>query len=323
MICGAIMLGGMAIAVVQAVSPSSPSRATASEERGERDSGEPRSTASATKEEQADAPSPLSPQLLRANAVNALRDLLKSNSRRLVRLSAMALARVNDPEALAQLVELFELEESTLSKVDIAFAQARAGVQVGREYLVAQLSASRRDVRIDAARRLVELGDDSGRKALSQMLSVRSHKLGAAALLARLGDEKGIEVLAETLSNASASEENKMRAAVALGRAGGAEGESDSAKQARELLLKILSDGRYVVDAAGALARLGDERAIPALERQLQLTSMRVSAAESLAGLQAKISLEPLAAALLEENDEGRVTAAEAILILTDSEREK
>jgi HEAT repeat protein len=312
----AIMLGGMAIAVVQAVSPSTPSSATAGKDERARAAavGSPAAepTASDGKTEKEEG---LSKVALRSAAVKELRALLQSNSHRVQRMAAMGLARNDDTEALARLVELFDKEESTLAQIDIAFAQARAGVAAGREFLTTQLTSSRRDVRIDAARRLVELGDDSGARALTQMLGVRSHKLGAAALLARLGEEKGTSFLKETLTDESSSDENKMRAAVALGRAGD--------ESARATLQQILSDGRYVVDAAGALARLGDEAAVPALERQLQLTAMRVSAAEALAGMKREVPLDALATALVEGNEEGRVTAAEAILILTAGQQEE
>ena len=99
-----------------------------------------------------------------------------------------------------------------------------------------------------------------------------------------------------------------MRAAVGLGLAG-----DDSA---RDLLLEILQEGKYVVDAAGALAKLGDKAAIPALERQLLLTAMRVGAAESLRSMNVEVDIAPLASSLVKSNAEGRIAAAEAILVL-------
>jgi HEAT repeat protein len=143
------------------------------------------------------------------------------------------------------------------------------------------------------------------------MLNVRTHKIGAAGVLARLGDEKGLELLRSTLAGAKSAPEARMRAAVYLGLAGQAEvGDS---------LRKILDDGDRV-GAANALATLGDEQAVPALVEQLAIASVRVDAAVSLRRLGAEVELEPLAVALVSSDDIGKVSAAEAIIVLTDTE---
>ena len=256
--------------------------------------------------------SDISPGKIRAAAVSELEKQLDSGTPRFQRVAGLALARVAHPAALERLSVLLKSEDSDLARIDIAFGLARAGDMLGREYLKSELASRRRDVRIDAGRRLAQLHDDAGRKALRQMLKVRTHKLGAAAVLALLGDEEGLAVLHQTLAAASSSDENRMRAAVGLGLSG-----DDSVK---ESLLTILQDSRYVVDAAGALAVLGDSNAVPALMRQLELTSMRVSAAESLALMNHDVDLQGLASSLLTSNELGRTAAAEAILILTASE---
>ena len=103
-----------------------------------------------------------------------------------------------------------------------------------------------------------------------------------------------------------------MRAQVALGRAGDA-----SVKPA---LLKILSDRRYNVGAADALAALGDEAAAPALTVQLGLSSMRVQAALWLRRLKQSVDLAPLTLALQTGDEVSRVSVAEALLILAGPE---
>jgi HEAT repeat protein len=241
-------------------------------------------------------------------AVAELGALGKSNSPRIVRLAAQALARTGDPAALARLRALLGEEQSQLGRIQIAYALARAGDQAAREELRRQLAAERRDVRLDAARSLVQLGDDSGRKTLRAMLPLDNYRLGAAGLLARLKDPEGIKVLRTEMTKKT-SAENVMRAVVALGRAG----EVDVQDQLRT----IVHDRRYNVGAADALAALGDTAAVEPLTQQLALSAMRVQAALWLRRMDQKVDLAPLQLALESGDDASRVSAAEALIVLT------
>ncbi len=241
-------------------------------------------------------------------AVAELGVLSKSSSPRVKRLAAQALARTGDPAALAELRGLLGEEQSQLGRIQIAYALARAGDQAARKELRDQLAVERRDVRLDAARSLVQLGDDSGRKTLRAMLPLDNYRLGAAGLLARLKDPEGIKALRAELSKKS-SAENVMRAVVALGRAG----EVDVQEQLRT----IVYDRRYNVGAADALAALGDGAAVEPLTQQLGLSAMRVQAALWLRRLDQKVDLAPLALALETGDEASRVSAAEALLVLT------
>lgn len=243
------------------------------------------------------------------SAQTELRALMESASPRVRRLAAQALARSKDPAAVDLLKRMAREEPSQLGRIQIAYALARAGDAAAREALRIQLGAERRDVRLDAARSLVQLGDDSGRKALRSMLSVEQHKVGAAGLLARLGDDEGFKALRAEVADRRATPEARMRVQVALGRAG-----DGSVKAA---LHKILSDRRYNVGAADALAALGDEAAGPALTAQLRLSSMRVQAALWLRRLKQDVDQEPLVLALENGDEMSRVSAAEALLILS------
>jgi HEAT repeat protein len=244
-----------------------------------------------------------------AAAQAELRALMESGSPRVRRLAAQALARSKDPAALDLLKRMAREEPSQLGRIQIAYALARAGESAAREALRIQLGSERRDVRLDAARSLVQLGDDTGRKALRAMLSVEQHKVGAAGLLARLGDDEGFKALRAEAGDKRATPESRMRVQVALGRAG-----DESVKGA---LHKILSDRRYNVGAADALAALGDEAAAPALTAQLRLSSMRVQAALWLRRLKKDVDQEPLVVALESGDEMSRVSAAEALLILS------
>jgi HEAT repeat protein len=241
-------------------------------------------------------------------AVTELGVLSKSSSPRVKRLAAQALARTGDAAALTELRGLLGEEQSQLGRIQIAYALARAGDKVALQELRAQLNVERRDVRLDAARSLVQLGDDSGRKTLLAMLPLANYRLGAAGLLARLKDPDGIKALRAEMTKKS-SAENVMRAVVALGRAG----QSDVQDQLRT----IVHDRRYNVGAADALAALGDAAAVEPLTRQLALSAMRVQAALWLRRLDQKVDLAPLALALETGDDASRVSAAEALIVLT------
>ncbi len=258
------------------------------------------------------APAPPAPQtpdreaLYRA-AVAELGLLAKSSSPRVKRLAAQALARTGDAAALTELRALLGEEQSQLGRIQIAYALARAGDKAALEELKSQLGAERRDVRLDAAKSLVQLGDDGGRKTLRAMLPLENYRLGAAGLLARLKDEDGLKALrAEVAKNSSA--ENVMRAVVALGRAGQGD--------VQEQLRTIVNDRRYNVGAADALAALGDSAAVEPLTRQLGLSAMRVQAALWLRRLDQKVDLAPLQGALESGDEASRVSAAEALLVL-------
>jgi len=244
-----------------------------------------------------------------AAAQAELRSLMESTSPRVRRLAAQALARSKDPAAVELLRRLSREEPSQLGRIQIAYALARAGDAAARAALRSQLGSERRDVRVDAARCLVQLGDDSGRKTLRAMLSVDQHRVGAAGLLARLGDDDGFKALRSEAAAKRATPEARMRVQVALGRAG-----DESVKNA---LHKILSDRRYNVGAADALAALGDEAAAPALTAQLRLSAMRVQAALWLRRLKKDVDQEPLVLALENGDEMSRVSAAEALLILS------
>jgi hypothetical protein len=102
--------------------------------------------------------------------------------------------------------------------------------------------------------------------------------------------------------------ETRMRAAVALGRAGNDAG--------RELLEEIVADSRLEIGAEGALARLGDHDAVPALTRALGLSALRVPAALGLRRLGVEVDLTVLADALAASDEMARISAAEAALVL-------
>lgn len=304
------LVGGMLITIIKAVSPSSPSEVVAEKPKADA-KATPAPAAAKLEANKAAEKKGLAPAQLYQVAVRALRGMIDSPSPRIQRIAAAALARTKDPKAIATLERLLQSEKNHLSRVQIGYALARAQVPAGRAFLVSSLRSRRRDVRLDAARSLVQLGDDAGNRVLHGMMSYRMYQIGVAGLLARRGDKKALKVLRKIVSGRRYSED-KQRAAVALGRAGEA--------SVKAQLVKMVDD-KIHVGAAHALAALGDKAAVAPLERQLDLAAMRVAAAVSLRRLGVDVDLAPLGAALESDHPVSRVTAAEAILVLTGPDK--
>ena len=223
----------------------------------------------------------------------------------------MALVRVNDADAIAKVVKTMDAESSFARRNMMAHSLALAQDERGFEVLREALGSKRRDERMDAARILAELGDDSGRKQLESMMSNKRLRLSAAANLALLGVDEGFGLLREAARDKA--EETRLRAVVALGMAGDREVADD--------LLALLEANEYVVGASAALAVLADRSSIPALEAQLASPSLRVPAAVGLRRFEdAEPNLKPLVSGLTKGDELASVQAAEALLILLHQE---
>lgn len=269
-----------------------------------------------------DAAPPLTPEMALDKARAVLFEQMNSNSPRVQRVAAMALARTGDQAALDQLARALDDESSELGKTEIGYALARGGDVRGIEVLMNAATGGKRDPRLDAGRRLALLGDRRAVNVLENYLSVTQLRLGIAEQLAYLAEPRAIKVLESVRADASASPDEKARATIALGHAGRA----DVAPELRELL----DDDRNNAFAAVALAGLRDEAARPVLVKQLGISSLRVQAARALRRLAPDADLRELlpalVAALETKKDTEQVQIAEAILLLAGppawSERE-
>lgn len=248
-------------------------------------------------------------------ARNALMAALTSPSVRVQRIAAAALARTGAPEALAALDAALANETSDLAKLEVHYVLARGGDSRGLDGLVAGLSVGRRDVRLEAARRLALLGDNRAINTLAQYLEVSQLRLGAAEQLAFLAEPRAVRVLEAVQADSKSSFDDKARAAIALGHAG----KSEVAPQLRSLLV----DARFNAFAAASLAHLRDAPADAVrsvLVSQLAIASLRVAAARALRTLDPNLDplplLRPLVDALNRAKDTEQVTAAEAVLLL-------
>jgi len=311
-----IIAGGMAVVVIQTVSPSTPGPVSAQGEG----TGEIAAERPAPAAEPAPGPATLdvaSPAAVRDYAIAELRALVAAapadRTSRISREAARALSRTGDPAALELLARSLDREPSEIARLEAAYALARGGDARGRDALVKALRSTRRDVRSDAARMLVLLGDQRGAPALENMMEISQHRLSAAEALAPLGDAQALKVLKAVRKDPKASHEDKLRALVALGRAG----KADVAAELRA----VLGDGEFNVGAAEALARIGDAAAAPVLAEQLAVPSLQVGAALGLRRLDPDLDPTPylpgLVAAMTSGKDTAKVTAAEAVLVLT------
>ncbi len=301
----------MAIAVVQAVSPSSPSGVAAAPSDRDlataaRDGVGPSGAVVPDR-----APAPLVTP--RERALSILRELLASPSPRVARAAAIALARTCDDGARQHLTGAGKTESSELAGLEIAYVLARCGDPAGRDALIVALKSARRDVKADAARHLIVLGDDAGLGFLQALLGVSQHRLGAAEALARRRDPKALAALTAIHGSPSTEPDDRLRAAIALGLGG------DTGVAAE--LRAALADPRFRPAAAAALAELGDAAARDALVAGLGVPSLRVDAARALRRLAPDLDAAPLVAPLVDalatERDNSQVSAAEALLVLT------
>jgi HEAT repeat protein len=237
---------------------------------------------------------------------------LGSESPRVQRVAAAALARTGDPQALTYLTAALAKETSDVSRLDLAYALARAGDKKGLDTLVAGLQSARRDVRAQAGRQLALVGDRRAAPVLAGYLEVSQLRLGAAEQLAYLADPAAIKALDQVRADPKSTADEKARATIALGIAG----RSDVIPE----LQAMLKDQRFNSFAASALAQLRDATAKPVLVEQLALPSLRVEAARALRRLDPRIDPAPylpaLLAALASHKDTEQVQVAEAILML-------
>lgn len=279
----------------------------------------PETTAAATARPVADPGHTAAAAPSAAAAVGSARDVLRaalrSDSSRIARIAASALARTGEPEALAYLAGSTAKEPSDLAKVDIHYALARGGDARGVDGLVAASTAGRRDVRLEAARRLALLGDKRAIGTLTQFLDVSQLRLGAAEQLAYLAEPRAIQILEAVRADFKATSDDKARAAIALGHAGRSE--------VAPTLHELLANARFNAFAAAALARLGDSASGAVrtlLVSQLSVPSLRVAAARALRilepGLDSAPVIGPLVAQLASSKHGEQVAAAEAVLIL-------
>ena len=272
-------------------------------------------------------PPPLDGPAAAQLARQTLTEHLHDTSQRVQHLAATALARTTDPAALAALAGDLGLappaaapaaaappiETSDLAKLDLAYALARGGDQRGAELLAAGLRSLRGDVRDEAARLLVLLGDARGVPHLLDLLQIPQRRLVAAEQLVHLREPHALKTLDQLRADPRTSADDRARATIALGVAGRAD--------VAPALRTMLADLHESAFAAAALAELHDLAARPVLEQQLASPALRVRAARALRRLVPDLDPTPLiadlAAIVKTGRDTDQIQAGEALLLLT------
>lgn len=258
------------------------------------------------------APTAPDPSAAVQRAQKVLHDTLASESPRVQRMAAAALARTHDAAAIDLLAAALAKETIDVAKLELAYALARGGDERGHAALVAGLGSGRRDVKLEAGRRLAQLGDAKAAPVLQSYLEVSQLRLGAAEQLAYLQDKQALAALDAIRADAKTSRDEHARATIALGIAG--------RKDVIPDLQALLKDSHFNAFAASALAQLGDPTARAVLGEQLAVPSLRVEAARALRRLDPQLDPAPLLAELLSalasNKDTEQVQSAEAILLL-------
>jgi HEAT repeat protein/YHS domain-containing protein len=263
-----------------------------------------------------DAAPAITKEVARGRAEAVLHKLLGDVSERVQQQAAAALARSGDKQALDALAAALAKEPSELTKVTLAYQLARSGDKRGVDALVAALSGSKRDPRLEAAKRLAMLGDKRAVPVLKGFIGYAEFKIDVASNLALFGEADAIKILEDAVTAAGsqpAQASIKARGLVALARAG--------KPDAAALQALLSSDGDRKA-ASLALARLHDPAARPALEKQLGLTAFRADAARGLRMLDPQADTTPLLAPLVSAldtstRDTEQIDIAEAVLLLT------
>ncbi|MDB4962025.1 MAG: lyase domain protein repeat-containing protein [Myxococcales bacterium] len=247
-----------------------------------------------------------------AKARAVLTQNLDSDSPRVQRVAAAALARTGDARALESLATALAKETSDVGRLELAYALARVGDKRGMDALVAAIGSARRDVKLEAGRMLARLGDARAVPPLASYLAVSQLRLGASEQLAYLAEPRAITALTQIRDDAKSSTDDKARATIALGIAGKTE--------VIPALQELLKDGRFNTFAAAALSELHDPSAKSLLLEQLSIPSLRVQAARSLRRLEPALDpsaqLTPLLAALDSKKDTELIQISESILLL-------
>ncbi len=226
------------------------------------------------------------------------------------RMAVGALSRTGDADAIAILAGLLDKEPIESARLEIAYDLARAGDRRGTDRLVAALAHRNVEHRYEAARWLALLGDQRAVPVLTGAMAFGQLRLQAAGALAYLAHPGALKLLEQTRAAPGATDEDKAKATIALGRA----------KRATADELRALLPDKRNAEAAAVLAELGDVTAKPALYEQLGYEHSRVEAARALRRFGDEgdrlDGLPTLLAALGGDGATARIRAAEAILLL-------
>jgi HEAT repeat protein len=232
------------------------------------------------------------------------------------------------------LIKALGYEKDSSVRKSATYALGKIGDARAVEPLTKALNDADSDVRRDAAKALGKIGDRRAVELLTRALNDSREyvRMNVAIALGKIGDVRAVEPLTKALNDSNS--EVRSGAAGALDSVGWTPGRDELAAAywilrgqwdkcveiggpAVEPLIRVLNDSNYwnvSRDAAEALGKIGDSRAVKPLIRALEDGSndVRKSAAEAL-GKIGEPAVEPLIKALNDTNEHVRVNAAEAL----------
>ncbi|MCA9672869.1 MAG: HEAT repeat domain-containing protein [Myxococcales bacterium] len=252
-------------------------------------------------------------ELRDADARALLMNILKEDPNPAVRATAArALADLGD-SSLVDTLRKARKVSAPLVQVSIDHALVRLGQRAARGRLRVFLRDKDKDVRKSAASVLGKLGDKRVLPVLLQQIRAETAQRDMVTLLAtaaRLGHGASRKSLEDGLARAS-KPKFQLECADALARLGD--------EKALAALEKMLRDKRRPLalrlSAAGALAALGNYAGVEDLKRAIRMKSatMRVLAASGLGAIADRAALPPLAEALSDKRARVQAAAAEAL----------
>lgn len=245
------------------------------------------------------------------NALTVLRKTLETSSPQMQEKAALSLARAKDEKAIAYLADALPRSSTDTKRLEIAYALARASDKRGIDALLAATKVASRDTRLDAGKKLAQLGDKSAIAPLSPFIDTRFE---VAKALAPLGEPRAIKEL--ELMRKEGKGDEKTRATIALVAAGKPEHLAE--------VQALLKDRSFRHDASLALAERKDGAARPILLENFKVQSTQPEVARALRLVEPSADLTPqlveLEQGLLSEKDTEQIKAADAILMLAGPE---
>lgn len=256
-------------------------------------------------------PLPVEPGQVReralAHARTLLLETLEKSSPQMQEKAALSLARANHEKAIAYLADALPRASTDTKRMEIAYALARAGDKRGLDALLAATKVQSRDTRLDAGKKLAQLGEKSAIAPLSPFIDTRFE---VAKILAPLGEPRAIKELEKLRKEGKGDQ--KTRATIALVAAGKPEYVAE--------VEALLTDREFRHDASLALAERKHAAARPILVENFHALSTQPEVARALRLVDPDADLTPqiveVEHRMLSEKDSEQVSAADVILRL-------
>lgn len=241
------------------------------------------------------------------NALAVLQKTLETSSPQMQEKAALSLARAKNDKAIAYLADALPRASTDTKRMEIAYALARAGDKRGLDALLAATKVQSRDTRLDAGKKLAQLGEKSAIAPLSPFIDTRFE---VAKVLATLGEPRAIKELEKIRKEGKG--DDKTRATIALVAANKPEYVAE--------VQALLTDRSFRHDASIALAERKHVAARPILVENFHAQSTQPEVARALRLVEPDADLTPqileIEKGLASEKDLEQIKAADVLLML-------